>query len=140
MRTIFKIGDKVYHFQYGWGVINAIRDNTSITYPIIVDFLYLKNVSFTLDGRFKFIDIYPSLSFTEYDFINGGFSQVRLLPDIKKDQLIYVKSCEDGEWTMRYFSHFDKKGRIICFNAQKKSTEGYNIIAYPFYSIENPLL
>lgn len=50
METTFenaKVGDKVWSYHNGWGVIYSI---TSPPYPIIVDFSDAKLYSFTLDG------------------------------------------------------------------------------------------
>lgn len=137
MKTIFKVGDRVYHHVYGWGIV--IEIDCQNIYEVFVLFNKLK-ISFTKDGKLSEFDKFPSLSFTKYDFVNGGFSQKRPLPNIKRDQLIYVRMCKNREWCMRYFSHFDKNGLVSCFNDQKKSTNADCATTWNFYSIENPLL
>ena len=73
--TVFKVGDKVYDHLRGWGVV--IENNKLGTeFPIIVQFKTEQH-SYTLDGKDFDDDLHPILSFTEYDFVNGGFSQVR---------------------------------------------------------------
>lgn len=73
-KQIFKVGDKVYHFGFGWG--NVIRYEAERMYSVIVNFFSPKmNVEFTNEGRFQFSDIQPTLSFTEYTL--QGFSQER---------------------------------------------------------------
>lgn len=137
MNTIFKVGDKVYHHNYGWGeVIKTDYKNTCEVYVSFRKRIFL----FTEEGKLNIIDDFPSLSFTKYDLVNGGFSQKRPLPNIKRDQLIYVRMCKNREWCMRYFSHFDKNGLVSCFNDQKKSTNADCATTWNFYSIENPLL
>lgn len=137
MNTIFKVGDRVYHYNYGWGKV--IKIDYPYIYEVSVLFKRLK-ISFSKDGKRSIFDKFPSLSFTKYDFVNGGFSQKRPLPNIKRDQLIYVKMSKEGEWSMRYFSHFNENGLVSCFNDQKKSTNGDSTSTWNFYSIENPLL
>lgn len=79
MDTIFKIGDKVFDIFYGHGEITKISHD-DYHYPIRVNF-FGKGIiiSFTEDGRFDLNDNYPRLSFTEYDLVNGGFSQKRTI-------------------------------------------------------------
>ena len=74
MDTIFKVGDKVFDFIFGWGeVVDILRGGF---YTIKVDFkVSMKTIYFTRDGKFEHSDQIPRLSFTEYNLINGGFSQ-----------------------------------------------------------------
>lgn len=137
MNTIFKVGDKVYHYNYGWGEV--IEIDCQSAYKVLVLFK-IRSVPFTEEGKFSVCDEFPTLSFTKYDFVNGGFSQVRPLPNIERNQLIYVKMYKEGEWCMRYFSHFNENGLVSCFNNQEKSTDGDYTSTWNFYSIENPLL
>lgn len=76
METIFKVGDRVYDFNFGWGTVV----NTERTSLYIVEVKFdncIDNVSYTIDGKFVYRDSLPRLSFTKYDFVNGGFSQER---------------------------------------------------------------
>ena len=54
-------------------------------------------------------------------------------PDIKKDQLIYVKS--GSIWKMRFFSHWDDD-KVACYMNQQK--EGW-VSSWQEYSLTNPL-
>ena len=78
MKTVFRLGDRVYEgvrFQ-SWGTI--IETNIRNPFSIIVQFDNLDNaISFTSDGKNIIYDQYPTLSFTEYDLVKGGFSQER---------------------------------------------------------------
>ena len=89
METIFKIGDRVFDIKHGWGTV-ALRLNESEDphYRLRVDFVYHRE-SYTDEGKSNISDAYRSLSFTEYDLINGGFSQER--PPINYNDYI-------GEW------------------------------------------
>lgn len=77
-KQIFKVGDRVFDIRYGWGTIK--KYNANYTFPIgvwfdrkdIQDFIhYLKS------GKDYELDNVGLLSFTEYDLVNGGFSQER---------------------------------------------------------------
>ena len=77
-KKIFEKGDRVFDVRYGWGTIK--KYNANCTFPIGVQFdreniqdliYYLKS------GKDYEIDDVGLLSFTEYDLINGGFSQER---------------------------------------------------------------
>jgi len=74
--NIFRVGDKVYDCFNGWGIIKRIEESGD--YPLNVNFQKGKfNDTFTHDGIFDLYVNVKRLSFTEYDFVNGGFSQVR---------------------------------------------------------------
>lgn len=72
---MFKVGDKVFSCQFGWGIIDVI--DTEEKYPISVYFTERVSQVFTKCGRYFDADLQPTLSFTEYNFVNGGFSQER---------------------------------------------------------------
>ena len=69
---MFKVGDRVFNYQYGWGTINE-----ELTKYIFVLFDNCKSVSipFSKDGKETSRSERPTLSFTEYTF--QGFSQER---------------------------------------------------------------
>ena len=135
---MFKVEDRVYDGTIQqWGTIVQINNRTAY-YPIHIDFGNHLKGTYTLDGR-KYMDNMPVLSFTEYDFVNGGFSQVRPQPKIEKDQLVYVKMKVDNEWKLRYFSHFDENGKLCFFSDQEKSAEATFTVEAIEYSLENPL-
>ena len=74
MKTIFKVGDRVFDFLHGWGEVKEIQKDG--THVIKVDFdNYSSN--YTRDGKDYHTDLSPILSFTEYNLIDGGFSQER---------------------------------------------------------------
>src|SRR5690606_11112146 len=106
-KEIFKVGDTVYHYDYGKGAVMNIYENNP--YPVIVRFNG-EEESFKKDGR-QLWHHPPTLSFTPYDLVNGGFSQERPLPEIELDTLVYVR-CMGGDWRMRYFSHFGEGGKM----------------------------
>ena len=133
-KEIFKVGDTVYHYEYGKGMVVRLEEDAH--YPVRVDFDGVLK-SFTKDGR-QIVCCFPTLSFTPYDLVNGGFSQERPLPDIEVDTLVYVR-CAGGDWRMRYFSRFSEDGYIRCFNDQKKSTDSAPTVTWDEWSLINPL-
>ena len=72
---MFKVGDRVFNYQYGWGTINE-----ELTKFILVLFDNCKSVSipFAKDGKETSRSERPTLSFTEYTL--EGFSQERPRP------------------------------------------------------------
>lgn len=134
--SIFQVGDKVYDYLFGWGEVKCI--NSGLNYPIRVQSVDYSNI-YTDEGFLTKSDKYPTLSFTEYNLTNGGFSQVRPQPTIEKDTVIYVRNA-GGSWEMRYFSHFTTDGYVVCFEHQKKSTETGRVLLWEEYSLTNPLI
>lgn len=67
INLIFKEGDIVFHFRYGWGSVVENHGDSS-------------TVSFNRGHVFSGNDL---LSFKEYTLFEGGFSQVR--PDVVKN-------------------------------------------------------
>ena len=74
METIFKIGDRVFDIRFGWGEVKEIQEEG--IHVVRVDFDNCSS-SYTKDGKGYHTDLSPLLSFTEYDLVNGGFSQER---------------------------------------------------------------
>lgn len=91
---MFKVGDKVFSCQFGWGEIKGIHETSD--YPLDVSFGNGLVHSYTKCGRYFDVDLHPTLSFTGYDFVNGGFSQER--PKVGKEsigRLVKIKSEGD---------------------------------------------
>ena len=107
MKVIFKVGDKVFDVQFGWGVVMERKQG-----DLIVDF-----------GRFSYAykengctvnSFKPTLSFTEYTL--EGFSQVRPI-----DYNDYI-----GKWG-KFWDEDDDGHRVInklkCFEDEVFQTE-----------------
>ena len=135
-KEIYKVGDRVYDYKYGWGEVVSLSSTTD-NYPICVQFVD-DSKTYTNEGFFTNSNKCPTLSFTEYEFINGGFSQVRPQPEIAVDTPIFVRNIHD-EWRLRYFSHFNTDGQAVTFRIQFKSTEIKDTSTWDEYSLENPL-
>lgn len=75
MKTIFKVGDRVFDIRFGWGTVKEVLDTSYHNYPIIVFFDNIGNViTYASDGSFG-AGTPQMLSFTEYTL--QGFTQER---------------------------------------------------------------
>jgi hypothetical protein len=63
MEKEFKLNDRVFHIDYGWGVIIKINEQVK-AYPILVSFTF-DQIHFSSDGR-MYSGSTPSLSHNEY--------------------------------------------------------------------------
>lgn len=75
-KQIFKVGDKVFDYSYGWGKVLEILNRAEYSYAIVVGF----NKDYFEKHRYSNLGIemrryHPTLSFTEYSL--EGFSQER---------------------------------------------------------------
>ena len=107
--SIFKVGDKVYHIEYGWGVV--IKNDNGISFPILVEFASDLICSFTLDGRESTESKSSTLSFTEYTL--QGFSQERPIELPQAGELCLVRDYNDDTWLAREFAEY-RNGLFIC--------------------------
>lgn len=112
-KEIFKVGDRVYHIDNGWGVIDYISDSTNDLHPIQVVFEKVEDDTkyFTIDGRYYDWSEYKSLSFTEYTL--QGFSQERPIELPEVGELCLVRDYEDDTWLVREFAEY-RHGLFIC--------------------------
>ena len=90
---MFKVGDKVFSCQFGWGKISKVDKYTE--HPLYVNFGNDVEHAYTKCGRYFDTDLQPTLSFTEYDLVNGGFSQER-----PKKEMVgkLVRILDDNDW------------------------------------------
>lgn len=99
---MFKVGDRVFNYQYGWGTINE-----ELTKYILVLFDNCKSVSipFAKDGKETSRSERPTLSFTEYTL--EGFSQER--PPIELPEVgdwCLVRDSEQTVWQAGLFKEY----------------------------------
>ena len=86
----FKEGDTVYDCTQSdeqGKVVDALCCKYNGNYPITVDFGNVI-IPYTLEGKRKDREV-PTLSFTKYDLVNGGFSQDR------DDRVIFTNSANE---------------------------------------------
>ena len=113
---IFKSGDKVYHYKYGWGEI--LRIDYSPVRRIIMDF---EN---EVDFSREMYNESNLLSFTEYRL--EGFSQERPEELPKKGQIVWGKTEFFKEW---YIGHFyEKRGDDYLISSNPNPTGWHNIV------------
>ena len=132
MKTVFKVGDKVFDIRYGWGEVSNI-DNDEDLYPIHVIFNNIHDY-YTWDGRDHDIDsLIPLLSFTEYTL--QGFSQERpeVLPN--RGDVVWVRNSEKENWLCTQFMwKVDGYYRATDSNPWKES----NGVHYKLITTINP--
>lgn len=129
---MYRLHDIVYHYEYGKGTIVDICYQDG--YPIKVQFTFAL-VEFLMDGRRRTSDTHSTLSLRPYNLVDGGFSQKRPLPKLKKGDVVYV--CFRNIWFVRIFSHFNIEEEL-CYFEMGKLGNG-NIKIAEKWSLENPL-
>lgn len=72
-RKPYEVGDVVYDHRFE-GPGKVVRISSEGTYPVMVDFDGSWAYCYMLCGRFHTSHHLPTLSFTEYDLKNGGFT------------------------------------------------------------------
>ena len=108
MTTTFenaKIGDKVYHYRYGWSTITNIKKESD--YPIIIDY----DFSFTYEGFADKSDKNRTLFWDEVTIT----PLEKPLPKLEVDTKVLVWDTSHPEKTKAYFSHFNKHGKPVTF-------------------------
>ena len=133
-KTIFKVGDKVFDAQYGCGIVadtDSLRLNM-LKLPIKVKFD--NEVCFyTLDGKDMFTKPKSVLSFTEYDFVNGGFSQERPQQVPKIGQICWVRDSEKDSWQIRHFHRMSGKRFAVS-----QSNDDFDCGHWNYLTTQNP--
>lgn len=106
MKTIFKEGDRVYHFLYGWGdVIEILDDDDKFWVRIQFD---KKAKGFEDNFREGFL-----VSFTEYTL--EGFSQERPEELPERGQIVWGKNFDEDNWHIGHFYLFDKSSMSLKY-------------------------
>lgn len=100
MKEVFKKGDRIFHIQFGWGVIIEeinCHGNLKIAFDKPVPQWDWFDVSF--------------ISFTEYTL--QGFSQERPIELPEVGELCLVRDYNDDTWLAREFAEY-RHGLFIC--------------------------
>ena len=100
-----KVGDRVFHYRYGWSTITNIREESN--YPIIIDY----DFSFTYEGFTDKSDKNRTLFWDEIVITPPEKPLLKLEVDTK----VLVRDTLSSEPLRRYFSHFEKNGQIATF-------------------------
>ena len=106
MKTVFKVGDKVYCAFYGHGVVKQVSADDKDDFPVSVDFGDVTD-DYTLDGKL-YKKYNPSLSFTEYTL--QGFTQERPIQLPEVGELCLVRDNDSDSW---------KAKKFIAYNPEK---------------------
>jgi hypothetical protein len=102
MKDIFKEGDRVFAYVFGWGKVIYVDNKDD--FPIGVKFDGEDNESFTYDGRY-YLGEPQILSFTEYKL--EGFSQERPEELPNKGDIVWVREEYKSYWQIGHF--YEKK-------------------------------
>lgn len=122
---MFKVGDKVFSCQFGWGIVEDVLED--LMHMIKVSFADVKIV-FTKCGRTFSTDLRPTLSFTEYDLVNGGFSQERPRDTVTEEHIgRLVKILDEGRWEgfIGVLEEYISVGRVSVNNQIFENVELY---------------
>ena len=104
-KQIFKVGDKVFDFSYGWGNIVEYSERINARYPIKVEFGD-ETEEYTKEGCLYDGVTNPTLSFTEYTL--QGFSQERPIELPEVGELCLV-SDSGRDWYCIKFGGYNPK-------------------------------
>lgn len=129
--NIFKEGDKVYHFLYGWGkVVKLLNNNNQFWVRVQFD---KRKIEFEKEFRDGFL-----LSFTEYTL--DGFSQERPEELPNKGDVVWVRDNENDDWVISQFIEKDLKLNeyIVTDNNPFLSTNYICTYNYAYLTTENP--
>ena len=100
-----KVGDRVFHYKYGWSTITNIKKESD--YPIIIDY----DFSFTYEGFTDKSDKNRTLFWDEVVITPPE----KPLPRLDVDTKVLVWDSEKKVKLHRHFSHFEKNGKIVTF-------------------------
>ncbi len=113
MKSIFRQGDRVYHFLYGWGdVIQIVTNNNYLWVRVQFDD---KPKDFQDNFKDGFL-----LSFTEYKL--EGFSKERPEELPKKGQIVWGRDKDYQNWHIYHFSHKSEDGLYHLSSDNSRST------------------
>jgi len=122
------VGDRLYSFEEGWGIVEDITDSD---YPLIVQFKS-KRVGFTIDGKRWKLSQNPTLFWDKIEFEVPK----RPLPDLKVDTKVIVwASEEDTRKEKRYFKEFNKDGGIACFTHGATSWNAKGVVVWEHWEL-----
>lgn len=121
-REDFRVGDKVFCFGFGNGVVKTVRECSEDDYPLYVAFRdcddNYETCYFTSDGR-RYLDEKRCLFHGEMPIIPPEWIEVEDKPninDLKIDDKIMVKCNRDTCWIKRFFAGISEDNeKVLCF-------------------------
>ena len=125
---IFKKGDKVYDYAYGWGEVANINEVVDY-YPLLIEFQHIE-LYYNFKGVAEF-GLLPTLAFDDYTL--EGFSQVRPKEPLpfKVGDVCYFNDRADGVWSTDILKTINKEDCLPFITS-------YSF--WKFIALENPLL
>lgn len=119
MKTeIFKVGDRVYHYKYGWGEVIKEVFECDVLVRYETENLIGDNFQYQVVERMLRFDL---LSFTEYTL--QGFSQERPIELPEVGELCLVRDEDAETWKVRSFLF--ESGGAFYIKARCGATDGY---------------
>lgn len=116
---MFKVGDKVIDFQFGYGVvITTDYEFWQIGFVVQARFDKGKDAWFTAGGKAHGNAKYPTL-FKADDYPGSYPQHERPRPDLKVDDKVLVTGK-----LPRHFAGWDKDGTLLCWNGGRTSFTG----------------
>ena len=130
-----QIGEDVWDVRYGWGKVVELNESTK--YPFSVDFLNShnnkQNCSYSIEGRSAEWHNFPLLFWNEFKIPLEAF--IKPLPKLEVDTKVLVWKYDDDYKRKRYFSHFNKEGKIYCYEQGCTSWSATTTQAWDNYEI-----
>ena len=121
-----KVGDKVYHYRYGWSTITNIKKESY--YPIIIDY----DFSFTYEGFTDKSDKNRTLFWDEVVITPPP----KPLPRLDVDTKVLVWNFEEDKYKIKgHFSHFNKYGSMFIFANGTTSWSSSTTIGYNYWEL-----
>lgn len=109
MKTIFKVGDKVFDIRHGWGeVVEHFNGDYLIKFQSVTNAMLSNEIAIKM------------VSFTEYTL--DGFSQERPEELPEKGQIVWAREAYKSYWEIGHF--YEKKdGRYLLSSGR---TDGWS--------------
>ena len=120
-----KVGDKVFHYRYGWSTITNIREESN--YPITIDY----DFSFTYAGFADKSDKNRTLFWDEVVITHPE----KPLPKLEIDTKVLVWDNSNCIKRKGHFSHFDEKGKMHVFASGTTSWSHKEIVPYNYWKL-----
>jgi hypothetical protein len=135
INQVFKIGDRVFDIEYGWGKVFEINHLERHSVRVIFDDNLQRTYLF--DGKYPCEGGYPRnvLSFTEYTL--QGFSQERPEELPNKGDIVWVRFKENFNWIIGHFSHKVGENYYISLDNSEVFDYGSEITTLNPYLNEN---
>ena len=101
-------GDRVWHTDFGWGVV--LRTDMIGGRPIIVEFSQNREL-FSIDGKLSEYSKYQTLFWDEIKFEIPK----KPLPDLKVDTKVLVWDMRGDAKVRRHLKEINKDGYAVCY-------------------------